>query len=781
MKIRHLFLTLIMVLLVHLIMVDGVGLAQGGPGQEPEIATPAPHLQLPQAAQPDAADGDVTVTNVWVTAAKPGADPQATFHPGDGIWYFSRISNSTGKKVTIGFDWRIEGPCGTQVMYTTTDWSLPARSTTTYVLKATLPQNACTGRYTFKVSTTYRGRTNRRGTPFTVESPKQVRGRVVLDPGHGWRKGGGIDSGATANGMKEKDITLDIAKRAKAILEAQGITVYLTRTGDDWNHGLSYAAQFVNSKNPDISISIHVNAGGGTGTESCYVVRKSTSAKSKKLAGILTDEVSRGLELRNRGNFPEDDGGRCARGRWSQIYIHDMNPPAALIETAFIDGPLNNDVEKLRNRRDDFARAIANAALRYLGQNPNSGNACPAITQWKGEYWDNQGLHGARKVCKNVADVRFDWGGGSPDGRIPADHFSARWTRRLHFDAGRYRFKTVSDDGIRVWVDGRKVIDAWYDQPPTSHQGEIDLSNGNHDVKVEYYENGGGAVAKLWWERISGGSGPPNCPGRYAVEYFNNRNLSGSHAFATCEGWPINHDWRGGSPGRGVHNDNFSARWTGRAHIDAGNYTFIARADDGIRVWIDNQIIIDAWRDQSPTTYRVTRHINGGDHNIKVEYYEHGGGAVAQFRWERASDSGGSGHTYEIIAKHSNKCLDVEGARQDNGVNVQQWACGGGPNQRWRLVDAGGGYYKIVAVHSGKCLDVTGASKDNGANVIQWNCHGGSNQLWRLTQVGSYYRITPKHSGKALDVEGARQNNGANVQQWQYGGGANQLWRLVRH
>jgi N-acetylmuramoyl-L-alanine amidase len=779
MKRKHLFLILILVLLTQLVLAGAV-FAQDGPVGEPQVVTPAPGNTTPDEAQPDAIDGSVTVAQVWVTAAKPGANPQATFHPGDAIWYFANISNSTGKDVAIGFDWRIEGPCGTKVIYANTNWQLPARKTT-YIVKTRLPQNACTGRYTFKVSTTYRGRTNRRGTPFTVESPGQVRGRVVLDPGHGWRKGGGIDSGATANGMKEKDITLDIAIRAKAILEAQGITVYLTRNGDDWNHGLSYAAQFVNSKNPDISISIHVNAGGGTGTESCYVVRKSTSAKSKNLASLLTDEVSRGLGLRNRGNFPEDDGGRCARGRWSQIYIHDMNPPAALIETAFIDGPQNVDVEKLRRHRQEFARAIANAALRYLDVNPGKGNACPTITAWKGEYWDNQHLSGAPRLCRNDGAIRFDWGGGSPGAHIPADHFSARWTRRLHFDAGRYRFKTLSDDGIRVWVDGHRVIDAWHDQAPTWHQGEINLSNGDHTVKVEYYENGGGATAKLWWERISGG-GAPNCPGKYAAEYFNNSSLSGSPTYAVCEGWPINHDWGGGSPGHGIPSDNFSARWTGRAHFDDGNYTFIARADDGIRVWLDNHRIIDAWRDQAPTEYRRTLHVNRGDHTVRIEYYEHGGGAVAQFRWKKSSGGGGgsSGQTYEIIAKHSGKCLDVEGARQDNGANVQQWACGGGPNQRWRLVDAGGGYYKIIAVHSGKCLDVTGASHDNGANIIQWDCHGGDNQLWRLEQHGDAYRLMPKHSGKALDVEGARQDNGANVQQWQFGGGANQLWRLIK-
>ena len=133
---------------------------------------------------------------------------------------------------------------------------------------------------------------------------------------------------------------------------------------------------------------------------------------------------------------------------------------------------------------------------------------------------------------------------------------------------------------------------------------------------------------------------PGSCP-VYRAEYYNNRYLSGNPTFVQCENWPINHNWGNGGPGNGVGNDNFSARWTGRAHIAEGTYTFIARADDGIRVWIGSNLIIDEWHDQPPTEYRETRHISDGYYDIKVEYYENGGGAVAQFRWEEASTCDG--------------------------------------------------------------------------------------------------------------------------------------------
>jgi hypothetical protein len=62
----------------------------------------------------------------------------------------------------------------------------------------------------------------------------------------------------------------------------------------------------------------------------------------------------------------------------------------------------------------------------------------------------------------------------------------------------------------------------------------------------------------------------------------------------------------------------------------AGSYTFTATADDGIRVYLDGALVIDQWRDQSPTTYTATRQVTAGNHQVRMEYYENAGGAVAR-------------------------------------------------------------------------------------------------------------------------------------------------------
>jgi len=134
---------------------------------------------------------------------------------------------------------------------------------------------------------------------------------------------------------------------------------------------------------------------------------------------------------------------------------------------------------------------------------------------------------------------------------------------------------------------------------------------------------------------------------------------------------------------------------------------------------------------------------------------------------------------YQIVARHSGKCLDVNGVSADDEALVIQWDCHTGENQQWGFEAAAGGYYRIIVRHSGKALDVSGASPDDGAPVLQYTPHLGENQQWSLQPLsGGSYRIVARHSGKALDVSGAAEDSGARVIQWASHDGANQQWVL---
>jgi len=128
------------------------------------------------------------------------------------------------------------------------------------------------------------------------------------------------------------------------------------------------------------------------------------------------------------------------------------------------------------------------------------------------------------------------------------------------------------------------------------------------------------------------------CPiGQFRSEYYNNRSLSGSPTFTKCES-DVNYDWGWGGPGNGVSDDNFSVLWVGHFNFVDGNYTFRARADDGIKVWVDNYLIINEWKDQATTEYKQGRYISTGEHEVRVEYYENAGRAVAEVSWWRISN-----------------------------------------------------------------------------------------------------------------------------------------------
>ena len=134
---------------------------------------------------------------------------------------------------------------------------------------------------------------------------------------------------------------------------------------------------------------------------------------------------------------------------------------------------------------------------------------------------------------------------------------------------------------------------------------------------------------------------------------------------------------------------------------------------------------------------------------------------------------------YQLVASHSQKCLDVPEWILNDGIPVIQWTCNGGDNQTWRIESTSDGYARLIARHSGKCLDVSGESTEDRADIIQWQCHGGENQQWRVEAVTGGYQLVARHSGKCLDVRGESTNDGGSIIQWSCHGGANQTWMLL--
>jgi len=121
-----------------------------------------------------------------------------------------------------------------------------------------------------------------------------------------------------------------------------------------------------------------------------------------------------------------------------------------------------------------------------------------------GNYFNGMNFE-TPKVSRKDATVNFDWGTGSPDPSINIDRFSVRWTGLIEPRySGSYTFYITNDDGGRLWIDNQLIIDKWRDDAGAVVTGAINLTAGKkYDIRLEYYENGGGAKALLEWSSLS--------------------------------------------------------------------------------------------------------------------------------------------------------------------------------------------------------------------------------------------------------------------------------------
>lgn len=190
----------------------------------------------------------------------------------------------------------------------------------------------------------------------------------------------------------------------------------------------------------------------------------------------------------------------------------------------YIDNNLVIDEWKdgaLRERTADVALAKGTHTIR-VHYYERSGEArvelrwekisSQAFSDWKGEYWTNRNLDGTPALMRNDKAVQFNWESLSPAVGIPKDEFSARWTRNLSFENGAYRFSAQADDGIRIKVDGKTIINEWHQSNGDDiYTASLDLS-GSHTLTIEYYEAKGLAMIKVWWSRVEDTSTPTATP-----------------------------------------------------------------------------------------------------------------------------------------------------------------------------------------------------------------------------------------------------------------------------
>lgn len=282
----------------------------------------------------------------------------------------------------------------------------------------------------------------------------------------------------------------------------------------------------------------------------------------------------------------------------------------------------------------------------------------------KASYFDNINFTGTR-VTRVDDSIDFDWDHGSAANGIEPESFSVRWEGKvMPRYSENYNFYTFSDDGVRLWVDGRLIIDNWTDHGRMEDVGGIELkANQKYSIKLEYYDNTLRSIIKLAWssksqsreivpksqffveEALSAAPqsistvGQSNIPqiqpaqeSGVKAEYYNDINLYNT-ALVQKEK-TINFDWGNSGPPQ-LNPDTFSARFTSKLAVDeSDNYTFYTYSDDGVRLWVNNHLVINNWTDH-PAQENFGSLFLQRDQNydIKMEYYERFGQATNKLSW----------------------------------------------------------------------------------------------------------------------------------------------------
>ncbi len=125
-----------------------------------------------------------------------------------------------------------------------------------------------------------------------------------------------------------------------------------------------------------------------------------------------------------------------------------------------------------------------------------------------GEYFDNMEFQGKPVLTRIDRQIDFDWGLGSPGPGVPSDRFSVRWTGWMIAPrTGDYALVARTDDGVRLYLDDTLMIENWGDHPPQSKAVDVRLEEGKpHKIRIEYYDDRGGAVAQFGWRAVEDSS-----------------------------------------------------------------------------------------------------------------------------------------------------------------------------------------------------------------------------------------------------------------------------------
>lgn len=249
--------------------------------------------------------------------------------------------------------------------------------------------------------------------------------------------------------------------------------------------------------------------------------------------------------------------------------------------------------------------------------------------------------------------INFDWKNDSPMPGIPPDRFSIRWEGDIEtLNAGTYTFHVRSDDGARLFVDNRLLMDNWRPQAARDNSVSIELEAGRrYPIRLDYFDGAVLARVSLSWtppggvyqligaDRFSqavGFESPLKERNGLQGSYFHGVHLQGPAVVRVDRS--IDFPWTGRelAAGFGVH--KYSVRWEGELEAPiSGKVTLHTVTNDGVRLWIGDQKRIDEWRGMTATEHQAeVQMVAGRRYPFKMEYFQDEGTAEVRLFWSGA-------------------------------------------------------------------------------------------------------------------------------------------------
>lgn len=424
-----------------------------------------------------------------------------------------------------------------------------------------------------------------------------------------------------------------------------------------------------------------------------------------------------------------------------------------------------------------------------LGRNVLDTQALAVIEQWigslsasglQGIYYNNIDFTGP-SVSRVDPQIDFDWGTGAPIAGIDVDTFSVRWTGQILIPTtGVYTFYTTTDDGVRFWVNGQLLIDHWNNQGPTEYNGSITLTAGQkYNVQMEYFENVGGASARLQWS----GPGIPKGPVPPTVlSPVGSPTAPGNLIATASSSSQINLTWTDNATdesGYEVERSPDGAAWALLTTTPAGAVSY---ADTGLtaattyhyRLRAVNFVAASAYAGPVNTTTMSGGGGGGGTpQGVKINFQLAGSAVPAGYLADNGSIFGdrGNGFSYGWNAENSTTARDRNSPaspdpRYDTLEHLQKPE---NPNAFWEIALANGIYSVRVVSGDPSYFDSVFRTSVEGLQVI--SATPTSTQRWfegtatvnltdgRLTITNAagaqnnkicFVDITPQSTGQAL-------------------------------